>query len=273
MAEHTGATAGPDAEADPLWDDWETSPRVSGIPELHLQGFDGPMDLLLDLAERQRIDLGRISILQLTDQFLAGMARRERHVALERRADWLVIATRLALLCSRLLFPKSPQVEAEAAREEGREVERLETLASVRAAAAWLAARPQLGQEVFARPQGRSPRVVSYMALMEACLGVLRGREGRPGAEEPVYRPASLGLFRVDEAMMRIRMLVESQPEEVAFARCLPAVSSDDPLYVLKARSAVASSLVAVLELARGGALVANQEGPETPILLSASRR
>jgi len=184
-----------------------------------------------------------------------------------------VIATRLALLRSRLLFPKSPDVEVEAAREAGREVERLETLAFVRAAAAWLAARPQLGQGVFARPQGCSPRVVSYMALMEACLGVLQGREGQPGAEGPVYRPASLGLFRVDEAMTRIRMLVEAQPKEVDFARCLPAVSSDDPLCVLKARSAVASSLVAVLELTRGGELAANQEGPETPILLSAPRR
>lgn len=85
-ADATTSTAVPD----PLWDDWDTPPRVPGIPELHLTGFDGPMDLLLDLAERQRIDLGRISILQLAEQFAAALQRLERHVALERQADWLV---------------------------------------------------------------------------------------------------------------------------------------------------------------------------------------
>ena len=100
------------------------------------------MDLLLGLAERQRIDLGRLSFLHLTEQFLAAMERCADHVALERRADWLVMATRLLLLRSRLLFPASPQAQADAAREVNREVERLRELAFIRAAAAWLDARP-----------------------------------------------------------------------------------------------------------------------------------
>ena len=255
---------------DPLWDDWDTPPLVPGIPELHLTGFDGPMDLLLDLAERQRIDLGQISILQLAEQFVAAMQRLERHVTLERRADWLVIATRLLLLRSRLLFPAGPEDEAGAAQEAGREARRLDQVMVVRAAAAWLDRQRQLGRDVFTRPQGRNPRVTSYMALMEACLTALRGREGQPGMEEPVYRPAVGVLFRVDEAMTRIRALVAGrQGEDIDFVHCLPAVEQDDPRRHLQARSAVASSLIAVLELARGGEVVATQTEQHASIFLS----
>ncbi len=110
------------------------------------------------------------------------------------------------------------------------------------------------------------------MALMEACLSVLRGRDGQPGAEAPVYRPQPVMLFRVDEAMARIRALVAGQPEGIDFVRCLPAVRSDHPLRELRARSAVASSLIAVLELARGEEVVATQADLQAPILLAAGR-
>lgn len=94
-------------------------PRRPAIPELHLDGFDGPLDVLLDLAERQRIDLGRISIADLADQFVTALAGLERQVPLEQRADWLVLASRLVLLRTRLLFPGTPE-EAEAAERRAR---------------------------------------------------------------------------------------------------------------------------------------------------------
>ena len=97
-----------------LWDDWDVPPRVPAAPVLHLEGFDGPIDLLLELAERQRLDLGRISLVALVDQFVAGCAQLAPHVMIERRADWLVMATRLVLLRSRLLFPATPEAAAEA---------------------------------------------------------------------------------------------------------------------------------------------------------------
>ena len=100
-------TAAP--RGDPLWDDWDTPPRVPTIPVLHLDGFDGPMDLLLDLAERQRIDLGRISVVALVEQFVAAMDRLTTQVPVERRADWVVVATRLVLLRSQLMFPGQPE--------------------------------------------------------------------------------------------------------------------------------------------------------------------
>jgi segregation and condensation protein A len=236
---------------DALWDDWDTPPRVPSAPVLHLDGFDGPIDLLLDLAERQRLDLGRISLVDLVDQFVAASAQLAAHVPIERRADWLVMATRLVLLRSRMLFPATPEAGEEADRDAAGEIARLDQLRVIRAAASWLQARPQLGRDVFARtPPGPDPHVASYMALLEACLTVLRGRDAVPAAT-PVYRPALGELFRIPEALIRMRARVatmyEPRPLE-AFLPVVPAEKRGEPVIV---RSAVASTFVAALELCR----------------------
>ena len=88
------------AEAD-VADDWDTPPRVLQVPELHLDGFDGPMDLLLDLAERQRVDLGRLSMLELVEQFVAAMDRLRGRMVPERQAERLVLAARGWCCCAR----------------------------------------------------------------------------------------------------------------------------------------------------------------------------
>src|SRR5580698_4556561 len=117
---------------------------------LSLDGFDGPLDLLLDLARAQKVDLARISILSLVDQYLA-IIESARKIRLELAADWLVMAAWLAWLESRLLLPAG----AEEAEEAGTAAEvlaaRLRDLQAMRAAALWLAARPRLGVDTFAR--------------------------------------------------------------------------------------------------------------------------
>jgi hypothetical protein len=121
------------------WEDWERplwTQKTPAVPILPLDGFDGPMDLLLDLAERQRIDFGRMSILALAEQFVVALARLAVRVPIERRADWLVMATRLVLLRSRLLFPASPASVEAAERDAATELRRIGDLAEVRAAAA-----------------------------------------------------------------------------------------------------------------------------------------
>jgi hypothetical protein len=138
-------------------------------------GSDGPMDLLLDLAERQRIDLGRLSILALVQRFVAELDGRLRAVAIEQRADWVVVAARLTQLRSRLLLPADPAAADAAERDAARVLAGLEEMRFIRTAASRLQTRPQLDQEVFAWPHGRSLRVASYMALMEACLTVIQG--------------------------------------------------------------------------------------------------
>ena len=252
---------------DPLWDDSDTPPRVPTIPDLHLDGFDGPLDLLLDLAERQRIDLGRLSIAALATQFVAALERLAGRVALERRADWLVMATHLVLLRSRLLFPATPEAAAEAEREAAAEARRLEELRFIRDAAAWLSARPALGVDVFTRPAAPQPHATGYVALMEACLTVLRGRNGRP-ADTPVYHPAIPDLWRVPAALARIRVLLAAHPAGGALAGFLPVMDAASPRHALQIRAAVASTFVAGLELARVGQIDLRQAEAFAPMTL-----
>ena len=121
-----------------------------------------------------------MSVLGMAEQFAAALERIARRVPIERRADWLVLAARLVVLRAQLLFLLDPAAEAEAVAHDAAAVQRLaDERARMRGAATWLAARPQLGQEVFTRPGAVPPRQTGYVALMEACLVVLRGREGR----------------------------------------------------------------------------------------------
>jgi segregation and condensation protein A len=260
-----------EATGDPIWDDWEAPPRLPAVPVLHLDGFDGPIDVLLDLAERQRVDLGRISILTLVDQFLEAMGRVATKVAIERRAEWIIIATRLVLLRSKLLFPENPEAAAEAERAAATEIARLNALRFIRAAAGWLQDRPQRGQDVFTRRNSeQNPRVASYVALMEACLTVLQSGAGEEaGDETAVYRPLLSDLFNVRHAIARIRTrLAERHGTELltAFVPPLPSSAKDR---ILLARSAISSTFMAALELTRGGELTLAQNGLFQPIAVT----
>ena len=244
---------------DPLWDDWDAPPLIPSMPVLHLDGFDGPMDLLLDLAERQRIDLGRLSIVELATQFAASVAQLESWVPMARRADWLLLATRLVLLRSRLLLAGSPTKAAAVAEEAEAAVQQLEDAGAMRVAAAWLERRPQLGVDVFVRPV--RPRVpqTGYVALMEACLAVLRGREGRP-QDAPAYALPRLELWRVPDALAQIRAMLPGLPEGAPLTAFLPKLPEE--ARELQARAAVAGTFVAGLELARAAeANLAQEEG------------
>ena len=260
-----------DAQPDALWDDWDSPLRIPDTPELHLDGFDGSLDLLLDLAERERIDLSRMSVVDMTDQFLSAMARYERHVKLERRADWLVLATRLLLLRSRLLLPSTPEAAGAAQAEAERELSRLQNLQFVRAAAAWLEVRPQLGRDVFTAPRRkRDPRVASYMHLMAACLAVLEREEGRQEAEiEKVYRPVIPALFRIPDALTRMRRQLACLAEPTPLAGFLPRLPKDVLDRDLVARSAVSSTFVAALELARLSELTIGEDSSFERITIS----
>ena len=253
------------------WDDWETPPRGPDAPVLHLDGFDGPIDLLLDLAERQRIDLGRLSVVTLAEQFVAALASLADRIPVERRAEWLVMATRLVLLRSRLLVPATPEAAAQAEREADREAARLDALRFVRAAAGWLQARPQLEIDVFARPRrDPDPRVSSYMALLEACLTVLRGREDQP-APVPATPPVIPPLWRLPHALARIRALLAELPEGSELTRFLPSVPGQAPDRMLQLRAATASTFVAGLELVRVGEITLAQTEAFGPVRLQAS--
>src|SRR5690349_4387458 len=165
---------------------------------LRLEGFEGPLDLLLDLARAQKVDLAKISILALVEQYLA-VIEGARGVRLELAADWLVMAAWLAWLKSRLLLPAE-----EAGAEEGEEAaellaERLRELQAIRSAALWLAERAQLGLDVFARgaPEehteiDRSRVSVDMPGLIRAYLAAIRR-----GSSQRRYRPRPLTIWTV----------------------------------------------------------------------------
>lgn len=265
-----GQGAAPAPAGDPLRDDWGSPPRELAVPVLHLDGFDGPLDLLLDLAERQRIDLGRLSVRALAEQCVAALTRLGERVPVERRADWLVLAARLLWLRARLLVPATPGADAEAGLAGAQPPIADRTF--VRAATAWLQARPQLGHDVLARPHPAPPRAGGYVALLEACLVVLQGREGR-SEQAPLYRPVIPHLWRVTDALARIRMLLDAHPGGGALTAFLPPLPKDAGDRAIRVRAAVAGSLAAALQLAREGNVALAQTAPFAPITLQAVTR
>ena len=285
-----GTSLNPAAD-DPRWDDWENPLRVPGArvpatgtpaaPMLHLEGFDGPIDLLLDMAERQRIDFGCMSILAFAEQFVAAMAQLGDRVAIERRADRLVMATRLVLLRSRLLFPESPMAAAAAAaeRDAASELRRIDDLAEVRAAAAWLGSRPTLGHDAFIRGAAEAQGVhldayeVDVIAFLWESLSLFEDDNDDLDTIAR-YRPVWADLYSVTEARDRIlRMLGEGAdgeelrhflPEETATDAVL-----DPPEKSLRLSSAWATIFSASLELAKQGDVGLLQERAFLAIHLS----
>jgi segregation and condensation protein A len=232
---------------------------------LHLDGFEGPLDLLLELARGQKVDLARISILSLVEQYLV-VIEGARRVRLELAADWLVMAAWLTWLKSRLLLPGGSQAagEGEAAAEVL--AARLRDLQAIRQAAVWLAARPQLGQDVFARgvaenmvETDRSRLALDVAGLMRAYLAALRR-----GTRHGQYRPAPAVLWSVQDALRRLAALLGSLPDWASLDRFLPERLTGP----LERRAALASTLLAGLEMARGGELRLRQEAAFGPILV-----
>ena len=231
---------------------------------LRLEGFEGPLDLLLDLARAQKVDLAKISILALVEQYLA-VIEGARRVRLELAADWLVMAAWLAWLKSRLLLPEGAEAE-EGELAADALAARLRDLSAMRAAAVWLSARPQLGQDVFARgaPEDHTEIDRSRLALDLGSLvrAYLPGCAG--GSEPRRYQPRPLSLWSVKDALQRLGALLGSLPDWTSLDRFLPDTIGG----ALERRAALASTLLAGLELARGGAVRLRQEHAFGPILV-----
>ena len=270
----------PPAEAD--LDQQQDADGLPGAPEggageqaplLSVAGFEGPLDFLLEMVRRHRVDLGRLSIVTLTDQLVAALAASAGRVALERRSEWLVMASHLVLLKAQLLVPATPEVAALARTEAERRLQQLAAIAGTRAATAWLSARPQLGQEVFGRGrvvQQPRPQAELYVAFLEATLVLLEDRVGQ-GEQSPasVYRPTRPELWRVTDAVERLRRMLERNPAGGPLQHFLPELPTGSPDAALRRRAALASTLVAGLELARDGALDLAQDEPFGPVLIS----
>jgi segregation and condensation protein A len=235
---------------------------------LRLEGFEGPLDLLLDLARTQKVDLAKISILALVEQYLA-VIEGARRIRLELAADWLVMAAWLAWLKSKLLLPAGAEAE-EAETAADVLAARLRDLQAMRAAGVWLAGRPRLGVDVFARgaPEDhtaidRSRLLLDLTSLVRAYVLVAR----RAAGMKRVYRPRPISLWSVKDALGRLARLLGSVPDWTSLDQFLPEGLGDP----LQRRAALASTLMAGLEMARGGTLRLRQEAAFGPILLRRS--
>ena len=233
---------------------------------LELGSWEGPLDLLLALARNQKVDLREISILALVEQYLA-FIDSAKQLKLEIAADYLVMAAWLAYLKSCLFLPREPHVEPSPEELALRLQLRLERLNAMREAGARLMARDRLGRDVFARAAPEGLRVIrkshwdaSIFDLIQA-YGQIRARQ------TPVMHVvAKRHVMTLEEAIARVSRLVGSFVDWTEISRFLP--ESDDPLF---RKSALASSFVAALELARLGKVALKQDEAFAPLMVRAA--
>jgi segregation and condensation protein A len=233
---------------------------------LDLDGFEGPIDLLLALAREQKVDLAKLSILALAEQYLAFIAAQTR-LRLEIAADYLVMAAWLAYLKSRLLLPEPPAdndgPSGEALAADLRH--RLQILAAMQRAGGALMARPQLGRELFlrGRPEGlpRIDRPVYELSLYELLSAYGNGHRRRHAGVLKIELPA---LHSLDDALRRLEPLIGQLREWRELAAFLPAELRGAVLR----RSALAATFAASLELARAGRIELRQDRAFGPIYL-----
>ncbi len=245
------------------WDGIASAATDDAALYLELDGWEGPLDLLLDLARRQKVDLRAISILSLTDQYLAYIDRA-RALRLELAADYLVMAAWLAYLKSLLLLPREPGVEPSPEELALRLQLRLARLGAMREAAARLMAGNLLGRDVFCRGAPEGLRVArahrweaSWFDLIQA-YGQVQARSA-PVVHMVRERP----VMTLESALSRLSHMLGVRIEWAALESFLPADASPQ-----LRRSALASCFVAALELARLGKADLDQDGAFAPLML-----
>jgi segregation and condensation protein A len=248
-------------------DEFDSSPvRQSDELNLSLDGWEGPLDLLLNLARSQKVDLAQISILQLVEQYLAYLADA-RALKLEIAADYLVMAAWLAYLKSCLLLPRDPEADPSPEEIALRLQMRLQRLDAMREAGARLLGRDRVGRDVFLRGSPEGLRLVRKAAWqvrefdLFSAYGAVRARTAP--AMHVVHARAVMTL---EEALDRVGRMIGLALDWTFLESFLPA--SQDPRF---RRSALASSFLAMLELARLGRLEFEQAEAFTPIRLKAA--
>ncbi|MGV8840578.1 MAG: segregation and condensation protein A [Bauldia sp.] len=252
-------SASPDA-----WDDRAPQAPPPETLVVDVDGFEGPLDLLLDLARTQKVDLARISVLALAEQYLA-FIERSRMQRLELAGDYLVMAAWLAYLKSRLLLPEPAPEEGPSGEELAAALAlRLQRLQAMRAAAARLMERDRLGRSVFARgaPETRIERRSAWQAgLYDLLSAYAAQRRQKVGVSYQPRRRVVWSLVDARAILQRmIGRIADWTPLEVFLA---PYLEADDTR-----RTALASSFGASLELAKEGRIELRQAAPFAPLFL-----
>jgi segregation and condensation protein A len=226
-----------------------------------VDGFEGPLDLLLSLARDQKVDLAKISVLKLADQYLEFIERAKR-INLELAADYLVMAAWLAYLKSKLILPQTQVAEGEPTADEmaARLRWRLQRLNAMREAAARLMARDRLGREVFERGDPEPVNVIKLRTYKDTLYDLLTSystqRVKKLGGK--AYQPKHAPVLLIEEARERLERMLGRIGDWSGLSKLLPFEWSGGE----RRRSALASTLLACLELARDGRIEIRQLKP-----------
>jgi segregation and condensation protein A len=245
--------------------------RGSDEPALviDVEGFEGPLDLLLTLARQQKVDLAKISILALADQYLA-FIEEARKLRLEIAADYLVMAAWLAYLKSRLLLPEQQEPDGISAEDMATALaQRLRRLETIREVAEQLLSRPQLGREVFSRGQPeaiaeiRRPEWTATLYDLLSAYAVQRQKQARAYVRVPKRTVWSLA-----EAREALERLIGHATDWCVLDEYLIAYMVEPAL----AATVRASSFAATLELVREGRLEVHQHAAFAPLYVRKRR-
>jgi len=242
--------------------DGETSDLV-----VSLDGFEGPIDLLLSLAREQKVDLCKIAILPLAEQYL-GYISEARRLRLEVAADYLVMAAWLAFLKSRLLLPEPERPEDEGgdpvAMAEALKFQLLR-LEAMQKSAKQLQEMPQLGVDIFVRGIPELVEVeekpIYFLPIQDLLTALCApSRRRKPQA----YSIGRTRFYSLQESVTRMRHLLGMMPDWSVLQKFLPDVVTAEE--ALEVRSAIASTFAATLELVKSGELELRQDGTFEPI-------
>lgn len=245
-------------------EDFDQRPvRQSDELTLALGSWEGPLDLLLNLARAQKVDLTQISILQLVEQYLAFLAEA-RALKLEIAADYLVMAAWLAYLKSCLLLPKDPEQDPSPEEIALRLQLRLQRLDAMREAGARLLGRDRIGRDVFLRGAPEGLRLIRKAAWQVRDVDLFRAYGAVRARTAPAMHVVHARfVMTLDEAIERVGKMIGMALNWTFLEAFLPA--TEDPKF---RRSCLASSFLAALELARRGRLDIAQDDAFAPIRL-----
>jgi len=259
-------------DADEQWQGVAEAAAGKDALYLEIEGWEGPLDLLLDLARRQKVDLHRISILELVDQYISYVEEAEQ-LRLELAADYLVMAAWLAYLKSSLLLPREEQPDPDPEELALRLHLRLQRLGAMRESAARLMTRDRLGRDVFARGKPEGLRVDRKHLWQCSWFDLVRAYGEVEVRNRPVvHMVRERMVMTLESALNRVSSLLGVSLDWMELRDFLPPASQGDWANPQLRRSALASSFVAALELARTGRAEIAQEETFGPLRLKALR-
>lgn len=230
---------------------------------IDIDGWEGPLDLLLTLARNQKVDLREISILELVQQYLH-FVENARSLQLELAADYLVMAAWLAYLKSLLLLPKAPEIDPSPEELALRLQYRLERLGAMRECGARLMARDRIGRDIFLRGNAEGLRIATTRAWDCDYFDLISAYGRITARSQPVLHVVrARAVMTLETALRRVSMMIGRAVAWTDIQAFLPA--GDDPAF---RRSALASSFLAALELAKQGRLDMQQECSFAPLMV-----